>query len=390
MAAGRSGPVAVAVSGGSDSLALLLIADEWARGAARELLVLTVDHGLRPEAAEEAASVVDRAAALGHAAKFLTWTGEKPTQQHARRARHTLLAVAAREAGAELLLLGHTRTDVEETMLMRLARPTTLSSAVGPQPVSVAPVWPEGRGLLLGRPLIAVPRMMIMAWLFAAGERWVLDPSNEADKYERIRIRKLAERLHPERLRRITADAMRLRALEDAQVAELLNTRLRTDGDGLISMDVEGMNAPALVARRLLSLLLQVAAGGDHSADASSIDALASELKSGGPASRITLGGAWLQRRGDHLLIGRDPGEVTPGWSNGVWDGRYETGATSVEGQDVPFLVRHAVPDAPWHEILTERLSDWSEALRLGAELGADTADYSPKIPVSASTTRPG
>lgn len=377
MAAGRKGPVAIAVSGGSDSVALLLCAHDWASRAGRDLLILTVDHGLRPEAAEEAASVVERAAALSHKSRLLTWEGGAPSQAQAREARHRLLAEAAKDAGSELLLLGHTRTDVEETMLMRLARPTTLTASVGPQPVSVSPVWPEGRGLLIGRPLLGLRRPEIMASLSAAGESWISDPSNESGAYERVRIRRLVRGLDEARLHRIAARAMMLRALEDARLAALVGRRVEVDPSGLMSVDLQGCKAPQLLMRRFLALLLQAASGGSRAAPAASVDTLALDVASAGPTSRVTLGGAWIQRRGAELLIGRDPGEARLEWRGGVWDGRYVQGACSLDRPDLPFLVRECVPDAPWKEIVSQRLSVWADALHFGAELGSELAgDY--------------
>ncbi|RIJ18023.1 tRNA lysidine(34) synthetase TilS [Henriciella mobilis] len=391
MAAGTNGPVAIAVSGGSDSLALMLLAQAWSRRSGRDLIVLTVDHGLRPEAREEAEWVTAKAASLGLSARGLTWTPDKRSQDAARQARHSLLAAAAREAGAGLLLLGHTRTDVEETLLMRLARPTTLAGAVGPQPVSVSPVWPEGRDILLGRPLIAVRRGHLMAMLAERGESWVQDPSNESDAYERVRMRKLAGQLDAARLSRITDDAMRLRAVEDIQLADMLSACVRIDPAGLVELQMGRLAGSLRLRARLLSILLQAAAGSDSPVAPQPLLALASDLASGGPKSRLTLGGAWLQRRGGTLMIGRDPGEVCAGWQDGIWDGRYRRAAPGgADVEESPFLVRHGMPDDPYEEILTGRLVLWEKALRMGAGLGVELAGTGAQSPSPVATTRPG
>ena len=384
MAAGRAGPVAIGVSGGSDSTALLHLADRWVRQANRELLILSVDHGLRPEATDEVRYVVETARSMGHAAQRLTWKPDKASQQAARKARHGLIARAAREAGAELVLLGHTRTDLEETLLMRLARPTTLVGAVGPQAMSVSPVWPEGRGLLLGRPLLGISRETLRDWLRAQRIRWIDDPSNEAEVYERVRLRKLIARLGPDRLHRITADAIRLRAAEDADLASHLD-QIRVDRSGLIEM--QHLPPTPRLQYRLLSLLLQVAAGSDRPGDAKALEAACRDIASGGPTSRLTLGGAWLQRRSGSLLIGRDPGEVCARWQGTVWDGRYEYAPGTSPPDEAPFLVRHAVPaGADWREILSARLRHWKEALALGAAYSAELAGNS----AAPATTHPG
>lgn len=390
MATGADGPVAIAVSGGSDSLSLMHFASRWSRQAGRELLVLTVDHGLRPEARGEADWVAGKAIALGHSSQVLRWDPDKRSQDAARRARHGLLAKAAREAGAECLLLGHTRSDVEETLLMRLSRPTALMAAVGPQPVSVSPVWPEGRGLLLGRPLIATSRVRLRAQLSEEGENWVEDPSNESDAYERVRIRKLIGQIDAARLSRITHEAMRLRATEDAALAEMAEARVEVDLSGLVEVDVRALPETPRLCVRFLSLLLQLGAGTDRTVPPAPLHELLDDIRAGGPDSRLTLGGSWLQRRGDRLLVGRDPGETRAIWQDGVWDGRYGAGDCETAPEDVPFLVRHAVPDTPWREIISGRLTLWIRALRLGAQLGAELAGLSDTIPVNASTTHPG
>lgn len=386
MTAGTRGPVAVAVSGGSDSHALLLLADLWSRQTARALVILTVDHGLRAASAGEARAVVERASALGHDAQRLTWNPDKRSQQAARSARHRLIAAGARQAGAGVVLFGHTRTDFEETLLMRLARPTTLAGAAGPQPVSVSPAWPEGRGLLVARPLINVRRDVLKSWLSAQGETWVNDPGNESEAYERVRVRQLIAELNGGRLSRIAADAMRLRALEDAQLAASIDRYASADPSGLIVLS--GMPQAVRGRERFLSLVLQVAAGAARPAQASALSGLAEDIASGGPGKRMTLGGAWIQRKGEAILIGRDPGEFRAGWSNEVWDGRYVSspGAASVE--TLPFLVRHAVPQGGgWQEILSERLANWSDALRRGSGIG--TALYAPDS-MQAATIYPG
>src|SRR5579872_5299872 len=136
-------PVAAAVSGGGDSLALMLAAAAWAERAGRRLVVLTVDHRLQPQGAAWAASVAARAAGLGLTHRTLVWRGEKPATglpAAARAARHALLAAAAREAGARVILMGHTADDLMEAQLMRRAG----SSVPSPRPWSASPAWPEG------------------------------------------------------------------------------------------------------------------------------------------------------------------------------------------------------------------------------------------------------
>jgi tRNA(Ile)-lysidine synthase len=376
VAAGSQGPACVAVSGGSDSLSLLNLAEAWARQSGRDLLVLTIDHGLRPEAAKEAHWVADLARDRGIAAEILTWSPDKRSQNAARKARHILLAEAARRAGAGPVLLGHTLTDVVETLLMRLSRPVRLAGAVGPQPVSVSPVWPEGRGIILARPLLSSRREDLVAVLEASGQDWISDPSNDADYYERVRVRRLVTALDRARLERVCFDAMRLRAVEDLRLLQLLTGAVRTDPSGLIEVELGRVEAVPAVWARFLDMLLQAASGSSHGAQAQSLSVLAEAIFFGGPESRVTLGGAWVQRRGDHLLIGRDPGEARKAWTGGIWDGRYQRpktdeGAEASETTALPFLVRESAPSEAAEEIISARLAQWSRALRLSAQFSA-------------------
>ncbi|MDP1556345.1 MAG: ATP-binding protein, partial [Hyphomonas sp.] len=114
----REGPIGLAVSGGSDSITLLHLAHRWARPRGAKLLVLTVDHRLRPAAAAEAAGVARLAGDLGLPHLTLVWEAPMARQSAARRARHALLATALKSAGGQLLLTGHTASDQAETVLM--------------------------------------------------------------------------------------------------------------------------------------------------------------------------------------------------------------------------------------------------------------------------------
>jgi tRNA(Ile)-lysidine synthase len=181
-------PLAVALSGGSDSLALLLLTRAWASANGRSLIVLTVDHGLQAASQAWAARCAALCARLGLSHRILTWTGPKPATglpAAARAARHALLAEATREAGASVLLLGHTADDLAESAAMR-ADGSTVPDARQWAP---SPAWPEGRGVFLLRPLLEVRRQALRDWLSAQGETWIDDPANDDARYARARAR---------------------------------------------------------------------------------------------------------------------------------------------------------------------------------------------------------
>ena len=188
-AAAGSGAVGLAVSGGADSLALMLLAHEWANSdpSAPRLVVYTVDHGLRPEAEAETAFVMHEATRRGLAVRTLKWIGKKPSvglQEAARQARYRLIGDAMRADGVRLLLTAHHRDDQAETVLMRLAHGSGLEGLRGMTPIA------EVEGVRVFRPLLGVASDDLRAIVAAAGLTPVADPSNVDHHYERVRWRK--------------------------------------------------------------------------------------------------------------------------------------------------------------------------------------------------------
>ncbi len=207
----------LAVSGGPDSTALLVLAARW-RAALRRgpaLLAVTVDHGLRPESAREAKAVARLAGRLGVTHRTLRWTGTKPATglpQAARAARYRLLAAAARKAGAPFILTAHTLDDQAETVLMRLLRGS------GPAGLcAMARATPLGDVTLL-RPLMDIPKRRLVATLEQQGVGFADDPSNRDPRFTRARLRSLMPSLAQEGLDapRLAVLARRLRRSEAA------------------------------------------------------------------------------------------------------------------------------------------------------------------------------
>lgn len=188
-----TGPVLLAVSGGSDSLALMHIA---ARSKIKHRFhIVTVDHKLRPEAAAEAEFVSQTASALGlpHTTLTIDWaSNEHQSQSSARQKRYAALANLARKVGAKIVLTGHTLSDQAETFLMRAASSSRAWGLGCMEPLTPIPVWPEGRDLWIGRPFLDVTRTQLRDWLEGNGvQDWFNDPSNSAHHYERVRVRAL-------------------------------------------------------------------------------------------------------------------------------------------------------------------------------------------------------
>ena len=185
----RSAPaIVLAVSGGPDSIALMWLAARWRRALTRgpRLIAVTVDHGLRAEAAGEARDVKRLAQSLELEHRTMRWTGAKPKSglpAAARAARYRLLAEAARQSGATHILTAHTRDDQAETVLMRLLRG---SGIVG---LSAMARVTERDGVLLARPFLDVSKLQLITTLRKAKVGFADDPTNRDTNFTRPRIR---------------------------------------------------------------------------------------------------------------------------------------------------------------------------------------------------------
>jgi tRNA(Ile)-lysidine synthase len=180
----------LAVSGGPDSVALMWLAARWRRALSRgpRLVAVTVDHGLRAEAAREARAVKALARALDVEHRTMRWNGSKPSTgvpAAARAERYRLLTQAAHNAGASHILTAHTRDDQAETLLMRLLRGSGIAG------LSAMARESDRDGVTLARPLLAVPKSRLVATLDKAGVGYADDPTNRDTAFTRPRLRAL-------------------------------------------------------------------------------------------------------------------------------------------------------------------------------------------------------
>lgn len=336
---GAAQPLAVALSGGGDSLALLLLATAWAKDAGRTLLVLTVDHRLRVESAAWTRACAATAQRLGHPFQALAWTGAKPATglpAAARAARHALLADAARAAGARAVLMGHTADDVLEARLMRAEGSTTPD----PREWAPSPAWPQGRGAFLLRPLLGARRADLRAWLSARGEGWIDDPANADATYARPRARQA-----------LTAGAV---AGEPGPTpsARALALACRPDPDGGLRIArAELRAADPAAAARFVSAACLCAAGTARPPARDRVQRLTGRLTEPTPFV-ATLAGARIEAGPDHVRFLREVGEAARGGlallslragETGVWDGRFEI--TAEEHLEVRAAPRSSLPD---------------------------------------------
>jgi tRNA(Ile)-lysidine synthase len=189
--------IVIAVSGGADSVALMWLMARWRRALAYgpRLIAVTVDHGLRKEAAHEAREVKRLAQMLELPHRTMRWRGVKPRTglpAAARAERYRLLAQVARSVGATHIFTAHTRDDQAETLLMRLLRGSGIAG------LSAMARESERDGVLLARPLLDIPKSRLTATLKRAGIDFADDPTNRDTAFLRPRLRALLPALATE------------------------------------------------------------------------------------------------------------------------------------------------------------------------------------------------
>jgi tRNA(Ile)-lysidine synthase len=194
----RTAPALIlAVSGGPDSLALMWLAARWRRTLRKgpRLIAVTVDHGLRPEAAREARDVKQLAKSFGIDHRTMHWNGAKPktgVPAAARDARYALLVRAARTSAATHILTAHTQDDQAETLLMRMSRGSGIGGLAAMARQSVRD------GVTLARPFLHVPKSLLVATLHKAKIEFADDPTNRDPRFARPRLRALMPALAAE------------------------------------------------------------------------------------------------------------------------------------------------------------------------------------------------
>lgn len=358
--------LAVAVSGGADSLALALLADRWARTRGGRITALTVDHGLRRESAAEARQVGRWLKALGIKHRVLRWkppatsgkseahapatagktqsresakTRMANLQAAARDARYDLLLNWCRDRGVLHLLLAHHRDDQAETLLLRLARGSGLEGLA-----AMAPLVERGPVRLL-RPLLQVPKSDLTAFLTARGQAWIEDPSNRDPANARVRMRRLLPRLAEEgmTIARLAETADRLavaRAAVDATVARLLARAAAIYPEGYLRLDTAALrSAEREIGLRALARAIACIGGSPYGPRLERLTRLYDLLREGsagggaGLGRGRTLGGCRILpiAKGDStgtVLVVREPAAVQPAVKlpmdqATIWDGRF-------------------------------------------------------------------
>ncbi len=308
----------VGLSGGSDSTALLVLAQEWLRRhkPSVSILAVTVDHGLRPESAQEAAQMAGFCARLGVAHRICRWTGPKPSAgiaAAAREARYRLLAEAARDAGSDLVLVAHTAEDQAETVWMRLDR----AEGGGLAGMALSTLY-LGQFWIL-RPLLQCRRENLRAELRRRRIGWIEDPSNADPRFERVRARAALQ--DPARMHEMLARAGAHRARRvrlDEEAAQYIRSDARRAAPGLIEIDPVFL-APEPGPLHAFRILLACTGGRSHLPGMAATRALQTRLAQG----RSALGGTLVTPRRGRLYLHRELRDLPECDAGGIFDGRY-------------------------------------------------------------------
>ena len=332
----------VAVSGGGDSTALLLLASQWARARGHAISAATVDHGLRAGSAAEAAGVAALCARLGVAHETLRTGNLRAARGNlsaaARDARFALLGGWARARGLSAVLLGHTMDDQAETVLMRLARGS------GAEGLSAMQAVLKRSGLVWLRPLLGVRRAALRAILRDArvdgGIAWVEDPTNDDTEYDRVKARQALAALSPlgidaEGLARTAWHLQRQRrVLERAMQALARRARIwGALGEAYLDLATMAEDEPDTALRLLADSLIRVS-GAAYRPRFRALSAVLDGLLEGQGAG-TTLSGCLIRpgsgATSQSVLICREPDACEPMRpllaSETVWDRRWRVTA---------------------------------------------------------------
>ena len=329
--AAPSGKLGVAVSGGGDSVAMLHLLNNW---NGRELSVVTIDHGLRPESAEEASAVSVLSQAMGYSHETIKWTGWNKRgnlQEAARNARRSLILQWAKQNNVGAVALGHTADDQAETFLMRLARGSGIDGLSSMEPLR------QEDGILWVRPMLSIRRAALREYLASIGAEYFDDPSNEDETFDRIKVRRALGTLGALGIDvpKISETTERLRSAKQVVYTatrdlSLACTKVLPSGE--LHIDLERFQSGQRTLQlRILSEAVRFVSGSYYAPRAYAVENILDSLET--PTLGSTLHGCVLRISGKRLMVRREPGKTGgPVDVQDIWDGRWSV-AGKGEGQ---------------------------------------------------------
>ncbi|TAH33921.1 MAG: tRNA lysidine(34) synthetase TilS [Alphaproteobacteria bacterium] len=372
--------IAVAVSGGADSMALCLLAQEWAAQKGGKAIAITVDHGLRAESANEATQVHNWLALRGIEHHILRWEKEKNPagniQEQAREARFQLLTDFCKQKQIADLCLGHHQGDVAENFLIRLSRGSGVYGLAAMTAVS------HRDGIRILRPLLDIPKSRLIAALKTLGQAWIEDPSNDNEDFLRVQFRKHQALfdslgLTAHRLVETAKNMLRAKDAIAVQVADAMAQCLKIHDFGYAEIDRQKLTQfPAEIGLRLLADVLTCIGGKDVTPRLDSLENLHQELITSDRKITKTLSGCIIETdstisvyREFGLIDDKIP--ITAGQKSFLWDGRF-----CIEWS------LNAVPHNLYIGQITEK--GWANAVQFCPEMRASPVSYTARLGLPA------
>lgn len=323
--------IAIAVSGGPDSMALAICTKQWTAEQNIPLQAFIVNHALRDASSHEAETTQKQLQMLGIPAAILRWEhGPVLSKLHvtARKARYRLLLDACRAHNITDLLLAHQQEDQAETILMRFAKGSGIDGLAGIASQS------HMEDIRLLRPLLSFPKARLIATCEAPNISYVIDPSNQSDKFARGRLRRVmpllaAEGLTQERLCDLGARAAEASDALNYYTNEFLQNAVVQDETGTIRMDLLALQKlPRAVANRAIAHTLQSIHRQDYAPEYMSLTSLLDAIFNDTAMTPRTLHGCLASQTSTQLILMREFAAITdaPSIQPGetvLWDGRW-------------------------------------------------------------------
>ncbi len=324
------GKLGIAVSGGSDSLALMYLTAAWAKKASRSLVVLSIDHGLRKESKSECKLVEERAKALNIPHRTVEWS-DKPRgnlQKVAREARHKIIKDWAISQKLSGVLLGHTLDDNVETFILRLIRGSGVDGLAGISPDRFI------NGVRIFRPLLNFSRNTLQQYLETKGYTWVDDPSNRDRRFDRVKVRQILSELQGLGLskKRLLTTANHMRRAQDFLTRETFRMSercVRQEVWGGLSISLEPfLEISKEIQLRILSAGLMWVSGKVYKPRYENMDRLLTSILDREINSSRSLMGVLVREERHNILLIRDFSALSDVRlhtnSEIQWDGRWQ------------------------------------------------------------------
>jgi tRNA(Ile)-lysidine synthase len=335
--------VAIAVSGGADSMALVLLAKQWADANKSQIVALTVDHCLRPESAAEAVLVHKWLKGRKIEHHILQWQDHKKTsniQSEARQARYKLMTDFCKKNNITILLVAHNKEDQAETVLLRIMRGSGVDGLAGMAAET------EISDIKVLRPLLATPKKYLREFLNEQGQEWVEDPSNQNPKYERVKIRQFIESsadssLLIDRLFDTAKNMQRSRSYIETMVAKDFaeTAEIKPEGYAIISRK-KFLNLHSEAAYRILAKLIKNIGGDYYKPRFEKLEKLYAQILSNPSLSGVTLGGCNIYSYKNNLNIIREISAVEANinieqFCEIIWDNRFKCQLADTQFSDL-------------------------------------------------------